>query len=86
MALCPGSTKTNFFEASNIERPIQVKGQQTVDDVIDTAMKAVAQRKTKVVSGWANYIGSIAGTLVPNSLSSRVMAKALRGRYQKEES
>ena len=86
MALCPGSTKTNFFEASNIERPIQVKGQQTVDDVIDTAMKAVGQRKTKVVSGWANYIGSIAGTLVPNSLSSRVMAKALRGRYQKEES
>jgi len=86
MALCPRSTKTNFFEASNIERPIQVKGQQTVDDVIDTAMKAVGQRKTKVVSGWANYIGSIAGTLVPNSLSSRVMAKALRGRYQKEES
>ena len=85
MALCPGSTKTNFFEASNIERPIQVKGQQTVDDVINTAMKAIEQRKTKVVSGWANYIGSIAGTIVPNSLSSRLMAKALRGRHQEEE-
>lgn len=85
MALCPGSTKTNFFEASNIERPIQVKGQQTVDDVVNTAMKAIAQRKTKVVSGWANYIGAIAGTIVPNSVSSRLMAKALRGRHQKEE-
>ncbi|PYS99425.1 MAG: hypothetical protein DMF63_12480 [Acidobacteria bacterium] len=85
MALCPGSTKTNFFEASNIERPIQVKGQQTVEDVVNTAMKAIANRKTKVVSGWANYIGAIAGTLVPNSISSRVMAKALRGRHQKEE-
>ena len=85
MALCPGSTKTNFFEASNIERPIQVKGQQTVDDVINTAMKAIAQRKTKVVSGWANYIGAIAGTIIPNSISSRVMAKALRGRYKEEE-
>jgi len=85
MALCPGSTKTNFFEASNIERPIQVKGQQTVEDVINTAMKGIAQRKAKVVSGWANYIGSIAGTIVPNSLSSRLMAKALRGRYQKED-
>lgn len=86
MALCPGSTKTNFFEASNIDRPIQVKGQQTVEDVIDTAMKAIAQKKTKVVSGWANFIGSIAGTIVPNSISSRVMAKALRVRHQSEES
>jgi uncharacterized protein len=85
MALCPGSTKTNFFNASNIERPIQVKGQQTVDDVINTAMTGIAQKKTKVVSGWANFIGSIAGTIIPNSISSRVMAKALRGRHQKEE-
>jgi uncharacterized protein len=85
LALCPGSTKTNFFAASNIERPIQVKGQQTVEDVVETAMRAIAGNKTKVVSGWANYIGSIAGTLVPNSLSSRVMAKALRSRYQKKE-
>jgi short-subunit dehydrogenase len=85
LALCPGSTKTNFFEASNIERPIQVKGQQTVDDVVETAMKAVAQKRTKVVSGWANYLGAIAGTLVPNSISSRVMAKALRPRHQKTD-
>lgn len=85
MALCPGSTKTNFFAASNIERPIQVKGQQTVEDVIDTAMKAIAHNKTKVVSGWANYLGAIAGTIVPNSISSRIMAKALRPRHQKTD-
>lgn len=83
LALCPGSTKTNFFEASKIERPIQVKGQQTVEQVVDTAMKAVRDGKTKVVSGWANYIGAIAGTIVPNSLSARVMAKALRPKHQK---
>ncbi|HKP68362.1 MAG TPA: SDR family oxidoreductase [Pyrinomonadaceae bacterium] len=85
LALCPGSTKTNFFEAAKIERPIQVKGQQTVEEVIDTAMNAVAKRKTKVVSGWVNFIGAVAGTIVPNSFSSRVMAKALRSRHQKTE-
>ena len=85
LALCPGSTKTNFFAASNIERPIQVKGQQTVDDVVDTAMKAIAQNKTKVVSGWANYLGAIAGTLVPNSISARIIAKALRPGHQKTD-
>jgi short-subunit dehydrogenase len=85
LALCPGSTKTNFFEASKIDRPIQVKGQQTVDQVVDTAMRAVRTNRTKVVSGWANYIGAIAGTLVPNSISGRVMAKALRSKHQKAE-
>lgn len=83
LALCPGSTKTNFFAASKIDRPIQVKGQQTVDQVIDTAMKAIATNRTKIVSGWANYIGSVAGTIVPNFISARVMAKALRPRHQK---
>jgi short-subunit dehydrogenase len=83
LALCPGSTKTNFFEASNIERPIQVKGQQTVEQVVDTAMKALRHNRTKIVSGWTNYLGAIAGTIIPNSISSRVMAKALRSRHQK---
>jgi uncharacterized protein len=85
LALCPGSTKTNFFEASKIDRPIQVKGQQTVEQVVETAMKAVRGNRTKVVSGWANYIGSLAGTLVPNSISGRVMAKALRPKHQKTD-
>ena len=85
LALCPGSTKTNFFEASKIERPIQVKGQQTVEQVVDTAMKAVGSGRAKIVSGWANYIGAIAGTLVPNSISSWAMAKALRPKHQKTD-
>jgi short-subunit dehydrogenase len=85
LALCPGSTKTNFFAASNIERPLQVKGQQTVDDVVNTAMKALARNKTKVVSGWVNSIGALAGTIVPNTISTRVMAKALRPRHQKTD-
>jgi uncharacterized protein len=84
LALCPGSTKTNFFAASNIERPIEFKGQQTVEEVVETAMRAVKNGKTRTVSGLANKIGSILGTYIPSSLSTRVMAKALRGRYQPE--
>lgn len=83
MALCPGSTKTNFFEASNIDRPIQVKGQQTVEEVVETAMNAIKSGRTKIVSGWANFIGSLLGTLVPNAISTRVVGKALRDRYQR---
>ncbi len=85
LALCPGSTKTNFFAASNIERPIQVKGQQSVEDVIDTAMRAVKAGRTKVVSGIANKIGAMLGKYSPNSISRKAMAKMLRPRFQGKE-
>jgi short-subunit dehydrogenase len=83
MALCPGSTKTNFFDASGIDRPVQVKGQQTVDEVVDTAMRALGGNRSKVVSGWTNYIASLSTNFVPNSLITRAVGKALRSRYQK---
>jgi uncharacterized protein len=82
LALCPGSTKTNFFAASNIDRPIKVKGQQTSEDVVETAMRAVANGRTKVVSGLANKIGAFLGGYVPNAVSRRVVARALRSQFQ----
>ena len=77
LTLCPGSTKTNFFDASNIERPVQVKGQQTVEQVVDTAMKALKSGRRKAVSGFANKVGAFMGTIVPNAISSRAMGKVL---------
>lgn len=85
LALCPGSTKTNFFEASNIERTMKVKGQQTAEQVVETAMKALATHRAKVVSGWANWIVASAVNFVPNSLIAMTVAKGLRTRYQKTE-
>ncbi len=85
LTLCPGSTKTNFFAASKIDRPIQVKGQQTVDDVIDTAMKAIKSGRRKVVSGFANKIGALLGGHAPHALSSWAMARALRSKFQGNE-
>jgi uncharacterized protein len=84
LALCPGSTKTNFFRASNIERPIQVKGQQTAEQVVDTAMRGIKSGRTKVVSGLANFIGALMGKHVPNVITTRTIARALRAKYQKQ--
>lgn len=85
LALCPGSTKTNFFAASNIDRPITVKGQQTAEDVVETALRAVKRGRTKVVSGFANFVGSLLGGYMPSFVTTRVMAKALRSRHQGNE-
>lgn len=84
MALCPGSTKTNFFAASKLDRPIQVKGQQTVEQVVDTALRGLKKGKVKVVSGLANQVGAMLGAHVPHKLSSRAMSRALRPKYQKD--
>ncbi len=85
MALCPGPTKTNFFEASNINSDVMLKGQQTVEEVVETALKALDKGRSKVVSGWVNYIGAVLGSIVPNALTTRVIAKTLRPKFQSKE-
>jgi len=83
LALCPGTTDTGFFEAAGIKDPIKVKGVQTSEQVVDAALKAIRGGRSKVVSGWINYLVATGVNFVPNSLITRIMAKPLRKRYQK---
>ncbi len=85
MALCPGSTKTNFFEASKMDRALQVKGQQTAEEVVETALNGIARGRSKIVSGWTNYFGAVMGAITPNALTTRFIAKALRSKFQEKE-
>ncbi len=82
MALCPGSTKTNFHAAAKMDRTLQVKGQQTVEDVVETAMRGVKSGRTKIVSGFVNDLVSRVVTFVPNVLITRVMGKAMRSKFE----
>jgi uncharacterized protein len=85
MALCPGATRTNFFAASDIKEPLKVKGEQLPEDVVDAALNGLRKGKGTVISGWANYIGSMLGKHVPDSVSTRLVARALRPKYQENE-
>ena len=85
MALCPGATRTNFCAASDIKEPLKVKGEQLPDEVVDAALKGLRRGKATVISGWANYIGSVFGKHVPDSVSTRIMGRALRPKYQENE-
>ncbi len=82
LALCPGATETNFFDAANIKEPMQVKGMQTPEEVVKTALKAVKKEKSLVVSGFANYVGSVLGTIVPDALITRTIGKVLRSKIE----
>jgi uncharacterized protein len=85
MAFCPGSTKTNFFNASGIERPITVKGQHTAEDAVEMFLKSIGAGRARFVPGFVNKVGAALGAHLPTSLSRKFMASALRSRYQQEK-
>jgi short-subunit dehydrogenase len=77
MALCPGVTDTNFFSASEMERP-PMRISQTPEQVVNTALKGLKRGRGHVISGWGNYFLTESERLVPRSLVARVVGKALR--------
>jgi len=80
MALCPGVTETNFFEAAQVDLP-PMSTAQTAEDVVATALRGLARQKSHVVSGWTNLLMVEAERFVPRSLVIRVAGKALRPKY-----
>jgi short-subunit dehydrogenase len=77
MALCPGVTDTNFFDAAKIQRP-PARISQTPDAVVETALRALARGKSSVVSGWTNFIMIQGERLTPRSVVTRIAGTMLR--------
>ena len=80
MALCPGVTDTNFFEAARGEKP-PARASQTPEEVVETALRGLARGKSHIISGWANRAMTEAERLVPRDLITRMAGRMMRGRY-----
>lgn len=80
MALCPGVTETNFFEAARGKKP-PARVAQTPEDVVDTALRALARGKSHIISGWTNRAMTEAERLVPRSLVTRMAGRMMRKEY-----
>lgn len=76
MAVCPGETATNFFEAAQMERP--TRSMQTPDEVVEAALKGLERRRPYVISGWRNYLQTQAERLVPRSVVTRIAGGLFR--------
>jgi short-subunit dehydrogenase len=81
MALCPGVTETNFFEASGIDRP-PLRTVQTPEEVVETALRALPRKKSLVISGWANWFVVEAERFLPRTAVTKVAGNALRSRFE----
>lgn len=80
MALCPGVTETNFFEAARSERP-PARVAQSPEEVVEAALRGLRRGKSQVVSGWTNFFMIEAERLVPRSLIVRAAGKMMRKQY-----
>lgn len=81
MALCPGVTETNFFDAAGIDRP-PMRTVQTAEEVVETALRALPRNKSVVISGWANWFVVEAERFLPRSAVTKVAGNALRSRFE----
>jgi len=78
LALCPGATDTNFFDASGWDGPFSGKGIHTSEEVVETALAALEGSKTTVVCGLRNYLVSRLSHHAPDRLVTRSVARILR--------
>jgi uncharacterized protein len=81
MALCPGVTETNFFEAARGEKP-PARASQTPEEVVETALRGLARGKSHIISGWINRVMTESERLVPRSLVTRMAGRMMRSQYE----
>jgi uncharacterized protein len=83
LACCPGATATNFFDAAGMKEPFAVKGVQTSEQVVEETLRAVKRGKTRIITGWTNWIAAYVANISPNSLVTKSIASQLRPRLSK---
>jgi len=80
MALCPGVTETNFFEAAKMDRPL-IRGSQSPEEVVETAIRGLKRKKSVIISGWPNRFTIFAERFFPRFVVLKITGKVLRGRF-----
>jgi short-subunit dehydrogenase len=55
-AVCPGVTRTNFFDVAGAPGWLQKHSSLGVEPVVKLALKSLERRKQYIVPGWKNYL------------------------------
>lgn len=77
-ALCPGTTRTDFFDVAEAKGWLAKQSSQTVEPVVQAGLRALERRKQYVVSGWKNYILSLLVRLASRRTVVRESMKVFR--------
>jgi uncharacterized protein len=80
MALCPGVTETNFFEAAHGHKP-PARSAQTPEEVVETALRGLLRQKSQIISGWTNLMMVEAERFTPRSFVLRMAGRMMRSQF-----
>lgn len=75
MALCPGPTATHFQAVAGTADVRDPKQMQTPEEVVDYALRALAERRSVAISGFRNRAMVFAERFVPRSVVTRLAMK-----------
>lgn len=85
IAVCPGTTRTDFFQTAGLSASAQTKpGSMSTDEVAESALRALVAGRSQVVPGWLNKAYTFASSKLPKPIATRLAARALR-RYRSGE-
>jgi uncharacterized protein len=83
LAVCPGPTRTNFFKAAGFAAPPMNQGANRLldmssEEVADRTLKALANRKSLLITGWKNMLIVLLGSKLPIIPVTRIGGALLR--------
>ncbi len=82
LALCPGPTRTNFFNVAGTE-DIGFGAVETPEHVVQVALRALERGRPSVISGRQNALRANAVRLAPRALVARMGARLMRPGHTK---
>jgi len=80
VTLCPGGTRTNFFEAGNYGARSIPGGLQEPEEVVDEALRALERGGGLVVPRLLNKLGVFVQRFIPRQSVAKIAAAAFRPR------
>ena len=85
MALCPGTTRTDFFDVAGAGGWLKKHRSQSVEQVVKTALRYLGKKRQYIVSGWINYLLSLAVRLAPRKIVVQESMKYFRPTTQQKD-
>lgn len=83
MALCPGTTRTEFFNVAGVPGWLKKHTSQTSEQVVRAALKGLEKGRQYWVSGWKNYLLSLLVRLAPRRTAVTESMKYFRPKRKK---
>ncbi len=78
LAVCPGPTATDFFRRAGLKQgSVPDALGQTSDQVVEESLRALADGRALVVTGWKNKLLTAFSSKLPKPLVARIAARVL---------